>query len=279
MADLHPMGVGEILDGALTMYRRHFVLFAKVGVVAMWLPTAMLIYVEMAGGAQQHLLLFFVAWVIGQFAGLFLTAAAVRIISDSYLGRTAELGEALSLGASKIWPLVVVGLGKFIILFLLSMVVGVVASLTIPALAAQGGGGAAAIFLFLAVLGGCWLVLFVMCGYAVTTPVVVLETLGGSFDAFGRSWDLTRSFKFKIFSIWFVAGLMIYLPIVALGALGGFFSIQLPLIGHVIQIVSAALPILMYPIFSCILTLIYYDLRVRREAFDLQILGQQLGIT
>ncbi|HEV8399896.1 MAG TPA: hypothetical protein VGQ18_08665 [Gemmatimonadales bacterium] len=278
MADLHPMGVGEILDGALTMYRRHFGLFAKVGVVAMWLPTAMLIYVELAGGTEQHLFLAIVAWVIGQFAGLFLTAAAIRIISDSYLGRTSELAEALSLGASKIWPLLVVGLGKFIILFLLSMVVGVVASVTIPALAASGG-GAALIFVLLAFLGACWLILFVMCGYAVTTPVVVLETLGGSFDAFGRSWDLTRSFKFKIFAIWFVAFLMIYLPIIALGALGGWFSLTLPLIGHVIQIVSAALPIVMYPIFSCILTLIYYDLRVRREAFDLQILGQQLGIS
>jgi hypothetical protein len=278
MADLHPMGVGEILDGALTMYRRHFGLFAKVGVVAMWLPTAMLIYVQLAGGAEQHIFLFVVAWIIGQFAGLFLTAAAIRIISDSYLGRTAELGEALSLGASKIWPLLVVGLGKYIVLFLLFLVVGVVVSLTVPALAVSGG-GVAVLFLFLTFLGACWLILFVMCGYAVTTPVVVLESLGGSFDAFGRSWDLTRSFKFKIFAIWFVAILMIYLPILALGALGGYFSITFPLLGIVIQIISAALPIVMYPVFSCILTLIYYDLRVRREAFDLQILGQQLGIT
>jgi len=278
MADLHPMGVGEILDGALTMYRRHFGLFAKVGVVAMWLPTAMFIYVQLAGGTEQHLFLFFVAWVIGQFAGLFLTAAAVRIISDAYLGRTTDLGEALSLGASKIWPLLVVGLGKFIVLLLLSLLLGVGASVTIPALAVAGG-GAALIFFFLAFLAGCWLILFVMCGYAVTTPVVVLETLGSSFDAFGRSWDLTRRFKFKIFSIWFVAFLMIYLPIIALGGLGGYFSITFPLVGHVIQVVSATLPIVMYPIFSCILTLIYYDLRVRREAFDLQILGQQLGIS
>jgi len=278
MADLHPMGVGEILDGALTMYRRHFGLFAKVGVVAMWLPTAILIYVQLAGGTEQHFFLAAVAWVIGQFAGLFLTAAAIRIISDSYLGRTAELGEALSLGASKIWPLLVVGLGKFIIMFLMALVLIVLGGVMTPALAVSGG-GAAVIFLFLAFLGGCWLILFVVCGYAVTTPVVVLESLSGSFDAFGRSWDLTRSFKFKIFSIWFVAFLMIYLPIFALAALGGWFSLTFPLIGHVIQIVSAALPIVMYPIFSCILTLIYYDLRVRREAFDLQILGQQLGIS
>ncbi len=31
------------------------------------------------------------------------------------------------------------------------------------------------------------------------------------------------------------------------------------------------------PILPCALTLLYYDLRVRREAFDLQILSDQLG--
>jgi hypothetical protein len=32
-------------------------------------------------------------------------------------------------------------------------------------------------------------------------------------------------------------------------------------------------------VFSAVITLMYYDFRVRREAFDLQMLSQQLGIT
>jgi len=43
-------------------------------------------------------------------------------------------------------------------------------------------------------------------------------------------------------------------------------------------VLAALLPIVMTPLLSCIFTLMYYDLRVRREAFDLQVLGQQLGI-
>lgn len=277
MADLHPMGIGEILDGSLTIYRRHFGLFVKAGVVAMWLPVAMSLYIQLAGGYEQHIILAVLAWVISQLAGLLLTAVAIRIISDSYLGRTPELGEALSLGASKIWPLLVVGLGKLVIFFLVALVLILVTTAG-GAAVATGGGAAAAIFIFLAFIAGCWLLAFIACGYAATTPVVVLESLGSSFDAFGRSWDLTRGFKFKVFAIWFVAALMIYLPIFALAGLGGYFSITFPIIGYVIQIVSATLPIVMYPIFSCIFTLIYYDLRVRREAFDLQILSQQLGI-
>src|SRR2546425_98752 len=34
-----------------------------------------------------------------------------------------------------------------------------------------------------------------------------------------------------------------------------------------------------YPFTSCVFTLFYYDLRVRKEAFDLELLSQHLGIT
>jgi len=279
MADLHPMELGEILDGALTIFRRHFGLFVKIGVVALWLPVAMMVYIQLAGGTEQHLALYFLALLISNFGGLFLTAAAIRVISDSYMGRPPDLGEALSLGASKIWPLFVVGFGKGIIMVLLFAVIGVIASIAMPAMASGGGGAAAVLFMLLAFFGGCWFIAFVLCGYAVTTPVVVLENLGGAFDAFGRSWDLTRGFKRKIFGIAVVAFLMIYLPILVIGGLGGYFRLTAPAMGQAIEVLSAALPIIVYPLFSCIVTLIYYDLRVRREAFDLQVLGQQLGIS
>jgi hypothetical protein len=278
MADLHQMELGEILDGALTIFRRHFGLFAKIGIVALWLPVALTIYIQLSGGTEQHFVLWFLVQVIAYLGGLFLTAAAIRVISDSYLGRPPELGEALSLGVSKIWPLFVVGFGKGIIVGFLAAGIGVVAAIAIPA-AASGGSAIGVIALALAFLGGCWFIIFVLCGYAVTTPVVVLENLGGAFDAFGRSWDLTRSFKRKIFGIAVVAFLIVYLPISAVAMLGAFLRIETPLIGQAVEIFSAAMPIVVMPLLSCVFTLMYYDLRVRREAFDLQILGQQLGIT
>lgn len=278
MADLHPMELGEILDGALTIFRRHIGLFVKVGIAALWLPVALTIYIQLAGGTEQHIVLFFVVQAIAGLAGLFLTAAAIRVISDSYMGRLPELREALSLGMAKIWPLFLVGLGKGIITVLLFSAIGIVAAVAAPAMA-SGGNGVAVLFVLIAVLAGCWFIAFVLCGYAVTTPVVVLENLNSSFDAFGRSWDLTRGFKRKIFGIAVISFLIIYLPIIVIGGLGGYFRLTSPVIGQAIEVFSAALPILVYPLFSCILTLLYYDLRVRREAFDLQILGQQLGIT
>ena len=278
MADLHQMEVGEILDGALTIFRRHFGMFAKIGIVALWLPVALTIYIQLAGGTEQHFLLWFLVQIMAYLGGLFLTAAAIRVISDSYLGRPPELGEALSLGVSKIWPLFVVGFGKGIIVGFLAAGIGVVAAIAIPS-AAAGGSAAGVIALTLAFLGGCWFIIFVLCGYAVTTPVVVLENLSGAFDAFGRSWELTRSFKRKIFGIAVVAFLIVYVPISAVAFLGAFLRIENPIIGQAVEVFSAAMPIVVMPLLSCVFTLMYYDLRVRREAFDLQILGQQLGIT
>lgn len=275
MADLKPMDIGEILDGALTIFRRHFLLFIKLGVIALWFPVALTIYIQLAGGSQQHIVLAFVVNVISYFAGLFLTANAIRVISDSYLGRSPELSDALALGGSKIMPLFLVGLGKGLLLGLIAVAVGIIAAIGGPRVAAGGGAGLFA--LLIAILGGCWFIIFVACGYAVTTPVVVLEELNASSDAFGRSWDLTRGFKFKIFLIFLVAVVVVFVPGVAIGGLGAFLAKDLQLLGQAVEILSAALPILLTPLFSCVLTLVYYDLRVRREAFDLEVLSGQLG--
>ena len=45
----------------------------------------------------------------------------------------------------------------------------------------------------------------------------------------------------------------------------------------VFAVVGSLLGIVLAPILPCALTLAYYDLRVRREAFDIQILSEQLG--
>ena len=276
MADLKPMDIGEILDGALTIFRRHFLLFMKIGIIALWFPVALTIYLELVGGSEQHVVLALLVQVLRYFAGLFLTASAIRIISDSYLGRAPELSDALALGSSKIMPLFLVGLGKGILIGLVAVAVGVVAALGAGKMV--GGSGGAALGVILAVVLGCWLVAYLACGYAVTTPVVVLEDLNASSDSFGRSWDLTRGFRLKIFLIFLVAAVVVFVPSVIVGALGAAVAVNVRILGQAIEIVSAALPILLTPLLSCVLTLVYYDLRVRREAFDLEVLSEQLGV-
>jgi len=106
----------------------------------------------------------------------------------------------------------------------------------------------------------------------------VLEELHSAFDAFGRSWDLTRGFKRKVFATAAVALIIFSLPAACVAVLAEALRQPAPPVGQAFTVLAALLPIVMTPLLSCVFTLMYYDLRVRREAFDLQVLGQQLGM-
>jgi len=292
MADLKPMEMGEVLDGAFTLYSRHFGLFLKLSVAVMWLPVALAVYLrlrfmgsgpeQMVGVMQDHLLVgilvvLFVA-VAYTLASLLLTAGSIHIISASYLGREPTLGEALSLGATRILPLFLVAVGKALLIFMIA----IAGALVIGVLATLGKVGGTAVSVLLSLAGGgtlTWFVIYVACGYGLTTPVIVLEELSSSFDAFGRSWDLTRNFKLKLLGLGIIAYLIAnVVPSAFVGGIGGYAALSNPALQPAVVVVSALLPIVLAPILPCVFTLLYYDLRVRREGFDLQLLGQQLGI-
>ena len=276
MPDLKPLAFGEVLDGSLTIFRRHFLLFVKLGIVALWLPVAMTIYISLAGGQQQHLGLAMLSNIISYFAGLFLSASAIRVISDAYLGHEPQFADAISLGASKIWSLFVAGLAKVIIIGGIGVLIGIVAALTIPSMVRDGSGGAALVVVLAFTVGG-WFMIFVACGYAVTTPVVVLENLDSATDSLGRSWALTKGAKLRIFGIFFVAFVIVFLPIVLFALLAGVLKAGSLITGQAFEVIAAGLPIILTPLLSCVITLVYYDLRVRREGFDLQVLSEQLS--
>jgi len=278
--DLRPMDFGEILDGSLMIYRRHFGLFLKLAVSALSVPLVLLVYFGLRALAelqQNPVRVLFYLLPIGlvyYVASLVLTTGTIRIISDSYLGREPRLRDALSLGWSKIWPLTAVGFGKGIVMMLIVLGCSVVVGIGIAVL--KGAGVLAAIAL---VAAGTWFLFFVLCGYGVTTPVVVLEELRSSFDAFGRSWELTRSFKLKVAGLFFVAVLLTnFIPSLVFRGIGAVFLQSVPPLGIALTAVGYVAPLVLAPVLAAVITLMYYDLRVRREAFDLQVLGQRLGI-
>ena len=50
---LRPLSLGEILDGALVLLRRHFALVLGIAVVCEGIATTMDVYLDLAGGAAQ----------------------------------------------------------------------------------------------------------------------------------------------------------------------------------------------------------------------------------
>jgi hypothetical protein len=285
MADIRPMNFGEVLDGSLVLYRRHFGLFLKLAVITLAAPVLLLVYFSsrLLGSFLTQtpnlgaLWLFLPVGILYYLASLVLTAGTVRIISDSYLGRAPQLRDALALGLSKLWGLVGVGLGKGAILFLATLAAGAVTAVT--AVMTKGAGALAVLLLVALIAASVWFVIFVLCGYGVTTPVVVLEELGSSFDAFGRSWDLTRGFRGKVLGLGVVAFLLFNaLPSWVLQGLSALARATVPGLAIGLGALAAIVPVVLTPAIAAVITLMYYDLRVRREAFDLQVLSQRLGI-
>lgn len=285
------MRLGEILDGSFNIFRRHFGLFMRLSLILVWLPTAIGIYLNLRfsnnpfallnvfqanlGRSIGITLLLIAVWVA---CSLMLTAGTIRTISDSYLGQEPELLESLRFGVSKIVPLVLVSLSKGLLVILLYAV----SALGVGALWFMGkvlGPGMGALMVFLGVIGAAWFVIWVMCGYGVTTPIVVLEELDSSFDAFGRSWELTRAARGKVFGTVVVTLLISQaVPGMVINGIGNIVGIAgNESLQPVFIVLASLVGIVLAPILPCAITLLYYDLRVRREAFDLQVLSEQLG--
>jgi len=107
----------------------------------------------------------------------------------------------------------------------------------------------------------------------------VLEDLASSFDAFSRSWELTRGARLKVFGTVVVAWLISqFLPQLVVGGISGVLGVAgNDSLQPFFVVIASLMGIVLAPILPCALTLLYYDLRVRREAFDLQVLSEQLG--
>jgi hypothetical protein len=94
----------------------------------------------------------------------------------------------------------------------------------------------------------------IACGYAVVAQSVVLEDPRSGIDA--------------------VMFTLILLPFIVALAL----TVVLPYWEVVLSIAGQLLQLIIYPVVSCAFTLLYYDLRVRKEGFDVHHLSRQLGL-
>ncbi|MBK6489260.1 MAG: hypothetical protein IPF98_20955 [Gemmatimonadetes bacterium] len=245
---LRPLTLGEVLDTSFAIYRRLFAPLLFISVLTQTIPLAIGVYVQAAGGVAQQPAL----WVLSVGLTLVLssvgTAASTFVVADTYLGSSLTPQEAFLrstpfmgrlIGTSLLVSLVM-GMG-----FLLFIVPGVIAA----------------------------------CGLLLTPSALVLEDIAGGTPAMARSWELTRGFRIKIFGALLVAFFLLLIPGIALGALAlgsssDSMSAEALTVG--VLIVQSLLQILVYPYFYVLTTVLYYDLRVRKEGFDLERLATSL---
>src|ERR1051325_5125388 len=205
---LRPLSTGEVLDGALTLLRRHFRLVLSIALVCEGIPSIIDVYVDLPGGGRQNPGLALLDRLLSAIGALLVTGATVRVVSEAYLGRTPRLRDALGFAGDKLGAI-----------FGANFASGILTGLAFLALVIPG--------------------IVVACGYSVAAQVAALESPGSAGGA--------------------------------LGVLGGALDAA-------VAVVTAFVSLLVYPVISCVFTLFYYDLRVRKEGFDLEVLAKQLGL-
>jgi hypothetical protein len=259
---LREMGAGEIIDSAFKLYRANWK--ALMGIVALIVvPVNLLEQILLVGtvhqvringqtlffsAADQHafvtITLLFAALQLLVVAPL-LAGAMARATAELYMGRRPGIADTMNYAIGRLGSLLLVT-----ILFSLSV---------------AGG------FLLLIIPG---IIFWVRLNFS--TIAVVVEDARGR-KALGRSWNLTRNHSWRIFGTLLLAGLIaavtnaiLLAPFNVLGWTG--------LSGGFARLISESIAnILTQPFTALVATLLYFDLRIRKEGLDLAIMARDLG--
>lgn len=257
--DLRPLSLGEILDRTFTLYRRNFLLFFGITALPQLLVLGFNLFQILLKGRPAVLngvsgsvvglgilaaLLGFIVYLI---AYLFVHGGTVYAVSDLYLGRNTSIGACLRRMRGQAGTL----LGVLILNGLVVM----------------------AAFIFLIVPG-----VYMACRLMTCIPAALLENLGPR-TSLERSFALTRDNAGRAFVIYLLYFAILY----AMFFLFAFpfmmalaFSARNPAMVTTwtifMQVGNSLATILVTPIITIASTVFYYDLRVRKEAFDLQIM-------
>ena len=165
-----------------------------------------------------------------------------QTVSDIYLGNAVTLTGALRAAWSKYGTLL--------------------KSQFIPVIAVLAG------IVMLVIPGVLWYL-----SYLFITPIVMIEEISKSRNIRRRSRDLVRGYRGKAFMI------LIVLVFIELLAQAGIRSVARFILGGtattgMAPILNVSVAIVAAPMFALSITLLYFDLRIRKEGFDLEMLSR-----
>ncbi|WP_327748827.1 glycerophosphoryl diester phosphodiesterase membrane domain-containing protein [Streptomyces europaeiscabiei] len=308
---LRPLGIGEILDGAVSTMRTHWrtvlgislavAVITQIGVIllqglvlndtastdALSDPTAT--PGELSRALGDTLLSTSVVMVISLLGTIVATALLTTVTSRAVLGKSVTTVEAwrdarpqlLRLGGLTILLLLIAGL---------IMTVGVVPGILLAAGGSTGGGVLLALF---GGLGALVLTVWLMIRFSLASPALMLEKQGVR-KSLGRSVKLVRGSWWRVLGIQLLAAIIAYvvasivvIPFSFAGAaldgdgISGLLATGGTALGWTYLVISGVGAVigstLTFPISAGVTVLLYIDQRIRREALDLE-LGRAAGL-
>ncbi|MFI2366795.1 hypothetical protein [Streptomyces sp. NPDC018833] len=304
---LRPLGVGEILDGAVSTLRAHWRTVLAVTVSVSVVTQIVSILVERyllpeppevdpkatpeealqqsVESLQASLIALGPALLITLIGTLLTTALLTVVISRSVLGRSVNLPEAWREARPRL---------PHLLLLILLLPVGSALIMSVGILPGVLIGEAG---VFLSVLGGIAaivVVIWLMIRFALAPPALVLERQG-VIASLRRSAKLVQGAWWRIFGITlltillaFLVSMVIAIPFTIIAfavdgvGLSDLFSGNGPEFGWPFLIItgigSVIASSITYPISAGVTALLYVDQRIRREALDLE-LARAAGIS
>jgi hypothetical protein len=271
--ELRPLALGEILDVAIKIYFRNALTFLKI-VFLIVAPVSLVVslidvsaFPENTSGSPfdqpqpgepvdfeetwTEISAVLVGVVLTIIASIISVGACFKAVADAYLGERPDwrssTGFVFKRLHSLLWVMVLGGL---------AVVIGAVFCL-IP---------------------GIWL----FVSFSVAIPVLLTEALKGS-RALGRSRNLVKGRWWQTFGILLLGYLLTSIVALVLGGLLAallFTDVANEGIGYVVfnTIGNTVSSMLTTPLTAAFVTVIYFDLRIRKEGFDLQLLAERIGL-
>lgn len=300
--DLRPRTIGENLDAGFKLFTSNFrvlvtlaaVIFIPIALLTGLISTAMgdfnifdLVLEEDSAniddfltGFGRFLLLSMVTALITFIGTLVLQAATARVIGDAYQGETTSWQDGVRFGLRRFFSVLVITIIILILIFAGVIVVGIAVFIT--ALISEGLAIAVGIF----GMAGGLVALYTLAYLAV--PAMVVESLSPT-QAIGRSARLVSKRFWPTFFTGVLAALIV-------GVIGGIVSVivQISTIGPALvtstdtgtisggllvgvnSVTSALVNIFSVPFTASVAMAIYFDLRVRLEGFDIELLAREM---
>lgn len=270
---LRPLSFGDLLDEMFDLYKKNFLLFAGIAGILI-IPLSLIVYSAAPKNAQSSLYT-----LIMLLTSFIATAAATWSVSRVYLGGSTTILESYKTVMSRLpallWTMVV-AFGLLLLAFVPLLLASVFMSL------AAIGGSMAGIGAIMLVMGIATAVLLVIFAFWVSfiSQVVMLEGISGP-KAIGRSRFLTAGNFGRIFLTGLLIGLINIVVTLVLtipfGGIAAMFTPDQSGSGIAYGLSSGIASTLTTPIQIITFVLMYYDIRVRKEGFDLEMLAQNMG--
>lgn len=296
---MRPMGIADILDETVELYKSSFVLLVGIAAV-MYVPyaivtqyaTMQMLRVSSIPNIPSTTELYTVLGVIVLsylyliVTAPFVTGAMTYAISEVYLGRKVTIISCFR----RVFSLSIFGqLMAAIMVKAFALLVPIFALLAVMQPAFILGGDVTSRFwvillaMILVLPAAVLFALFMLLKLALTESVVVLEMKGIGY-ALARSWKLMPGNMLKYFGLLLVSAIVVSLvsyvttaptqTIIATGLLKGASVSGAIVFLH--TAINALVGTILAPVMSIVTILLYYDIRIRREGFDLELLASEL---